>query len=178
MSATKRKTILILFGGCSTEYEVSLQSACAVLEHLDPARFQALPVGITRDGRWLRYRGARAALAEDRWQREDCIPCTLALDRGARELVWLDGSGKREAFDAAFPVLHGKNGEDGTVQGALELAAKRAEKKKKKTLTYEEDGQTVTREVTGAEANKLRLELARKRDAELHKDERTTPLQQ
>ena len=122
MSATKRKTILILFGGCSTEYEVSLQSACAVLEHLDPARFQALPVGITRDGRWLRYRGARAALAEDRWQREDCIPCTLALDRGARELVWLDGSGKREAFDAAFPVLHGKNGEDGTVQGALELA--------------------------------------------------------
>ena len=87
MSATKRKTILILFGGCSTEYEVSLQSACAVLEHLDPARFQALPVGITRDGRWLRYRGARAALAEDRWQREDCIPCTLALDRGARELV-------------------------------------------------------------------------------------------
>ena len=122
MSATKRKTILILFGGCSTEYEVSLQSACAVLEHLDPARFQALPMGITRDGRWLRYRGARAALAEDRWQREDCIPCTLALDRGARELVWLDGSGKREAFDAAFPVLHGKNGEDGTVQGALELA--------------------------------------------------------
>ena len=54
MSATKRKTILILFGGCSTEYEVSLQSACAVLEHLDPARSQALPVDINRDGRWLR----------------------------------------------------------------------------------------------------------------------------
>lgn len=70
------------------------------------------------------------------------------------------------------------NPEKFKAQYAAELAAKRAEKKKKKTLTYEEDGQTVTREVTGAEANKLRLELARKRDAELHKDERTAPLQQ
>lgn len=70
------------------------------------------------------------------------------------------------------------NPEKFKAQYEAELAAKRAEKKKKKTLTYEEDGQTVTREVTGAEANKLRLELARKRDAELHKDERTAPLQQ
>ena len=62
-------------------------------------------------------------------------------------------------------------------QYEAELAAKRAEKKKKKTLTIEENGQTVTREVTGGEANKLRLELARKREAELYKDERTTPLQ-
>ena len=62
-------------------------------------------------------------------------------------------------------------------QYEAELAAKRAEKKKKKTLTIEENGQTVTKEVTGGEANKLRLELARKREAELYKDERTTPLQ-
>lgn len=70
------------------------------------------------------------------------------------------------------------NPEKFKAQYAAELAAKRAEKKQKKTLTYEENGETVTREVTGAEANKLRLELARKREAELHKDERTTPLQQ
>ena len=62
-------------------------------------------------------------------------------------------------------------------QYEAELAAKRAEKKKKKTVTIEEDGKTVTKEVTGGEANKLRLELARKREAELYKDERTTPLQ-
>ena len=62
-------------------------------------------------------------------------------------------------------------------QYEAELAAKRAEKKKKKTVTFEENGQTVTKEVTGGEANKLRLELARKREAELYKDERTTPLQ-
>ena len=62
-------------------------------------------------------------------------------------------------------------------QYEAELAAKRAEKKKKKTMTIEENGQTVTKEVTGGEANKLRLELARQREAELYKDERTTPLQ-
>ena len=57
-----------------------------------------------------------------------------------------------------------------------ELAAKRAEKKKKRSVTVEENGQTVTKEVSLADANKLRLELARKREDELHKDERTTPL--
>lgn len=62
-------------------------------------------------------------------------------------------------------------------QYEAELAAKRAEKKKKKTMTIEENGKTVTKEVTGGEANKLRLELARQREAELHKDERTAPLQ-
>ena len=62
------------------------------------------------------------------------------------------------------------------VADAEELAAKRAEKKKKRSVTVEENGQTVTKEVSLADANKLRLELARKREAELHKDERTTPL--
>ncbi len=120
--ANERKTILVLFGGCSTEHEVSLQSAAAVLQHLDPARYQALAVGITRDGRWLRYLGPAAALPGGAWQGAGCVPCTLRLDRGAAALLWLDGSGRAEAFDAAFPVLHGKNGEDGTVQGLFELA--------------------------------------------------------
>ena len=62
-------------------------------------------------------------------------------------------------------------------QYEAELAAKRAEKKKKKTVTVEENGKTVTKEVTKGEENKLRLEMARKREAELYKDERTTPLQ-
>ena len=69
------------------------------------------------------------------------------------------------------------NPEKYKAQYAAELAAKRAAKKEKKVLTYEENGETVTCEVTGAEANKLRLELARRREAELHKDERTTPLE-
>ena len=117
------QTILVLFGGCSTEYEVSLQSAAAVLAHIDPVRFRALPVGITREGRWLRYLGPASALPGGKWQQAGpCVPCTLTLDRGGCALLWLDGSGRREAFDAAFPVLHGKNGEDGTIQGVFALA--------------------------------------------------------
>ena len=116
-------TILVLFGGCSTEHEVSLQSAHAVLQALDRSRYAPLAVGITREGRWLRYRGALSHLEAGDWQAQPgCVPCALSLDRGDRRLLWLDGSGGSEPFDAAFPVLHGKNGEDGTVQGLLELA--------------------------------------------------------
>ncbi|WP_308526862.1 D-alanine--D-serine ligase VanG [uncultured Oscillibacter sp.] len=116
------QTILVLFGGCSTEYEVSLQSAHGVLQALDRSRFTPLTVGITREGRWLRYPGGLSHLETGDWQAQpDCVPCTLSLDRGDRRLLWLDGSGRSEGFDAAFPILHGKNGEDGTVQGLLEL---------------------------------------------------------
>lgn len=100
------KTILILYGGCSSEYGVSLQSAQAVLEHLNPKLWQALPVHISQTGQWS-YKG---------------IPCTLRLDREQPALLLMDGSGRELTFDGAFPVLHGKNGEDGTVQGLLELA--------------------------------------------------------
>ena len=119
----ERLRILVLFGGCSSEHEVSLQSAHGVLTHMDPERYCPIPVGITREGAWYVYTGLLDAIPDGRWQREaGCVPCTLRLDRGSRALVLLDGSGREAAFDLAFPVLHGRNGEDGTVQGALELA--------------------------------------------------------
>ena len=114
--------ILIFFGGCSTEYGVSLQSAHAVLTHLDRSRFEPLLVGITQSGGWLYYTGAPDNIPADRWQGTECVPCTLVLSRGVSHLLLLDGSGTQLSFDAAFPVLHGKNGEDGTLQGLLELA--------------------------------------------------------
>ena len=116
------KRILIFFGGCSTEYGVSLQSAHAVLTHLDRSRFEPLMVGITQSGSWLYYTGTPDNIPADRWQGSECVPCTLALSRGVAHLLLLDGSGTQLSFDAAFPVLHGKNGEDGTLQGLLELA--------------------------------------------------------
>ena len=116
------KQILVFFGGCSTEYGVSLQSAHAVLTHLDRSRYLPIPVGITRNGQWRYYAGPLDAIPEDRWQEEPWIPCALCPDRGSGKLLLLDGSGSSLSFDAAFPVLHGKNGEDGTLQGLLELA--------------------------------------------------------
>ena len=116
------KRILFFFGGCSSEYTVSLQSAHGILSHLDQTRYTPLMVGITRQGRWLYYTGPLEAIQADRWQEGHCVPCTLSLDRGNRRLLLLDGSGTALPFHGAFPVLHGKNGEDGTLQGLLELA--------------------------------------------------------
>ena len=116
------RKILIFFGGCSTEYAVSLESAAAVLANLDPARWAPVPVGITRDGRWFYYTGPLQAIPADTWHRDagHCAACMLDAARGARTL-WL-ADGRRIRFEAAFPVLHGKNGEDGTVQGLFALA--------------------------------------------------------
>lgn len=117
------KNILFLFGGCSTEYEVSLHSAYAVLSHIDTSSVAPISVGITREGSWLYYTGELAHLEDDTWQNEaDCIPCAPMVDRGANTLLLLDGTDRRLTFDAVFPVLHGKNGEDGTIQGLFELA--------------------------------------------------------
>lgn len=80
----------------------------------------ALPVGITREGQWRYFPGPLFHLETGDWQDPAaCVPCTLSLDRGARQLLLSDG--RRLSFDAVFPVLHGKNGEDGTVQGLFEL---------------------------------------------------------
>lgn len=117
----KKPVILVLFGGCSSEHTVSLQSAQAILTHMDSERFTPLAVGITREGQWLHYTGSFSRLQGDGWleHRSDCCPCTLSLNRGSRCLLLEDG--QRLHFDAAFPVLHGKNGEDGTIQGLFEL---------------------------------------------------------
>ena len=120
----RQKTILVLFGGCSTEHDISLQSAQAVLEHMDRSRWLPLMVGITRQGEWLCYNGPVSAIGDGGWQRDTahCTPCTLSLDRDRHQLLLLGGRVSRVSFDGAFPILHGKNGEDGTVQGLLELA--------------------------------------------------------
>ena len=117
--------LAVLFGGCSTEYPVSLQSAHAVLTHLDPEKYEVYPLGITRQGQWLLYTGPLEALPADTWYQDarHTCPAVLSPDRSTRGLLVLDPAGVRTLpLDAAFPVLHGKNGEDGTVQGLLELA--------------------------------------------------------
>ena len=117
----KKTKIAIIFGGCSTEYEVSLQSAAAVFEY----KFEGFPIGITRSGDWYHYTGEIAHIAAGTWCDNDAHlrPIVFSQNRSARGFLELtDGKYAVQYVDLAFPVLHGKNGEDGTVQGLLELA--------------------------------------------------------
>lgn len=120
-----RKKIAVLFGGNSTEYPVSLQSAAAVLGHLSRERYEAVPIGITRDGAWRHFTGKTERILADEWQksREELRPVAILPDWGAGGFLEWDGQGYRKLpVDLVFPVLHGKNGEDGTVQGIFEQA--------------------------------------------------------
>ena len=118
-----KQTVAVLFGGCSPEYPISLQSAQAVLEHLDRSRFEPIPVIIDAEGRWSLYTGPISAIGEDRWRDYHHVPAILSPDRDVHGLLVLRPYGAEVIrLDAAFPVLHGKNGEDGTLQGLLELA--------------------------------------------------------
>lgn len=120
----KKLSIAVFFGGCSSEYSVSLESASAVIRSLNQEKYQIFPVGITKDGDWYYFTGSADAIASDTWQNaSDCIPAVLSPSRKERGLLLLEDQGVRKIpLDLAFPVLHGKNGEDGTIQGAVALA--------------------------------------------------------
>jgi len=121
----RAKRIAVLFGGCSTEYEVSLQSAAAVLEHMDTGRFDVLKIGITREGDWYHYTGGNESILNDRWHTEESnlSPVAVSPSRSVRGfLEWKENGYRMIRADLVFPVLHGKNGEDGTLQGLFELA--------------------------------------------------------
>ncbi len=121
----RKKRIAILFGGCSTEYEVSLQSAHAVIEQIDTKRYERILIGISRrSGQWYLYEGNIDAIPEDRWLSDAaCTPVWVSTDRTVHGVCWQGKNGLHTiSLDAAFPILHGKNGEDGTVQGVLELS--------------------------------------------------------
>lgn len=121
----KKKTIAVLFGGRSAEYEVSLQSVRAVLSNIDTERFDIVPIGITSGGDWYHYTGSYRDISNNTWfkKSEENFPVALSPSRCAKGfLEFKEGQAALIPVDLAFPVLHGKNGEDGTLQGMLELA--------------------------------------------------------
>jgi D-alanine-D-alanine ligase len=123
----RKLRVAILFGGRSAEHDVSCASAANVLRSLDQDRYETVLIGITRDGRWIAAdagngagTGAAALVVPQEGPQVSFLP-----GGGGRALLTdTTGSGARQvpAFDAVFPILHGPHGEDGTVQGALELA--------------------------------------------------------
>jgi len=120
----KRLNIAVLFGGCSPEYSVSLQSAYSVIKHIDTCKFMPILIGISSKGDWYRFDGDLEKIASDTWcNPSDCLPAAISPDRDVHTLlVFHPDKVVKLPIDAAFPVLHGKNGEDGTVQGLFEMA--------------------------------------------------------
>ena len=130
----RRLRIGVLFGGRSTEHEVSILSAQSIISAMDPDRFEPVPLYIDREGRWL-VGGSLKRLVRDDASREYVY---LPPDPTQRSLVAADGTSQKlpspargggqgggpslPPLDVIFPVFHGLNGEDGTIQGVLELA--------------------------------------------------------
>lgn len=116
--------IAVLFGGYSSEYNISLQSAYSVITHLDINKYEPVLLGITSSGEWFRFSGDPSKIKDNTWcNPSDCVRAIISPSREVHGVLEFD-AGKIRAIrlDAAMPVLHGKNGEDGTVQGLLELA--------------------------------------------------------
>jgi D-alanine-D-alanine ligase len=109
----------VLFGGRSGEHEVSLASAASVIRGLDPDKYEVVPIGISKDGHWLIGQGAAKMLPE---VLKGGRRVMLAADPTEAALVPLDRGAGAQRLDVIFPVMHGTFGEDGTIQGMLDLA--------------------------------------------------------
>ena len=120
----KKLSVCVLFGGVSPEHEVSLRSAESVLKNMDHSKYNVFPVGITKEGDWIHYVGKDySLLPSGEWRN---FPgnrrSAISPVRGQGLLCFEGDCVVRERIDVVFPVLHGENGEDGTIQGLLELA--------------------------------------------------------
>ncbi|MDR3294275.1 MAG: D-alanine--D-alanine ligase [Clostridiales Family XIII bacterium] len=116
-----KKRIAVIFGGVSSEHDVSMVSASAIMEALK--EHVLVPVYITREGKWLVYEGAFADPRSVAWER-DGTPVIFGQNKNDRGLFKITGDRiEPMAIDVIFPVLHGRNGEDGTIQGLFELSA-------------------------------------------------------
>ncbi len=117
-------SVCVLFGGISPEHEVSLRSAESVLNNLDSEKYNIFPVGITKSGEWILYGGKDySTLPSGQWRNDERNrPAAISPVRGHGLLNFEGDCVVRERIDVVFPVLHGENGEDGSVQGLLQLA--------------------------------------------------------
>lgn len=116
--------VCVLFGGISPEHAVSLRSAESVLNNMNPDKYCIFPVGITREGKWILFGGTDySALPGGAWQdHPENRPAAISPIRG-QGLVCFDGDHVTlQPIDVVFPVLHGENGEDGAMQGLLQMA--------------------------------------------------------
>ena len=115
--------LCVLFGGKSSEHEVSCMSAYNVLKNLDKEKYEIIKFGITKTGATWLYTGDDESIKDGTWETHDCTACVISHCPKTEGLIKLlpDGTFEKIKVDVFFPVLHGKNGEDGTIQGFFEF---------------------------------------------------------
>lgn len=118
------KKVAIIFGGCSSEYEISLKSAYCILENIAQIKYEIIKIGITKQGEWLRFYGENSAIKDNTWtENMENNKVIFSQNREVKGFVeFFDDGIKEVAVDTVFPILHGKNGEDGTLQGLMQLS--------------------------------------------------------
>lgn len=116
---SEKLNVAVVFGGKSGEHEVSLMSATNVIKAMDKEKYNIFMIGITKQGKWMAYEGDVDKISDGSWEMEaEKLERKQTIDLLFSEI--LNGEAKRK-IDVVFPVLHGPNGEDGTIQGLLEL---------------------------------------------------------
>ena len=116
--------VAVLFGGVSNEHDISLISATNIINAIPKDKYEVIPIGITKKGRWLFYPGDVSLIASGNWDTHpDCVPAVILPDPMYKGIVKIvDGTYSITKIDVVFPALHGRHGEDGNVQGLLDMA--------------------------------------------------------
>lgn len=116
-----KKTVAVLFGGQSSEHEISCISAVNIISNINKDLYEVLMIGITKDGRWLKIQSPEE-ISSGEWKKSQ-VTAVLSPDASQKGILILNGKNyELRKVDVIFPALHGMYGEDGTVQGLMELA--------------------------------------------------------
>ncbi len=117
-----KKNVVVIFGGQSPEHEVSLNSASMIISNMNEEKYYIIPIGITKEGQWLIYDGPVEHIKTGEWEKYG-TPAIISPDATQKSILKIIGDKiKKIPVDVIFPVLHGKWGEDGTIQGLFEMA--------------------------------------------------------
>ena len=118
----EKKKIGIIFGGCSPEYDVSLESSYSVITNINKEKYEIVLIGITKEGDWYKYEGEAENIKNNTWKEKGkCTKVVISSNKSDKGIIEIENKNIIK-LDAIFPVLHGRDGEDGAVQGLIQLS--------------------------------------------------------